>query len=410
MSLAYDDPDGDDEFGDMHTTVLDVASRSVIGGKAMSPGFQTWTHDHSEMIGSTYKGGMPGPGMMMGGNKAFAIFDDNGQNLITSDALPSGMLGTQQSLSADDGTLVFVVPSTVSGYGISMAGDHHFFGGSLYLASYNTTTNALGTPVPLIQSTGTAPSATNFYYPDIAPNNSFVVFNEAPSGDAFYNVNARVKLLHNPSVANAQPIDLPALNVADGLTNSWPRWSPVVQTYKGHKILWVTFSSNRDYGLHLTNKGFPNCYPPESPSYDTPQPLSKQGVTYTDCAQPQNLDGGRHRRPGSLPRREGPQLPRLLAAVPGRDLAQPLAAVGPANPGQPDARRRHARQRRTRRRQLEQHHLQHQHLLQRRLHLRRGRREVRGELAALLHGHGVLPRDLRARVRAVTPRRRSSTA
>ena len=52
-------------------------------------------------------------------------------------------------------------------------------------------------------------------------------------------------------------------------------------------MLWVTFSSNRDYGLHLVNQGFDNCYPPESPDYDQPQPLSKQGVTYENCAQPQ---------------------------------------------------------------------------------------------------------------------------
>ncbi len=41
-----------------------------------------------------------------------------------------------------------------------------------------------------------------------------------------------------------------------------------MQTYKGHKILWVTFSSNRDYGLHLVNQGagFKRCYPTESPA------------------------------------------------------------------------------------------------------------------------------------------------
>jgi hypothetical protein len=243
------------------------------------------------MIASTYKAPMPMPGMMpppmMGEDESFAVFDDNGQNILATDALPTGVQATQPSLSADDGTLVYVVPSSNTMYGISTAGDHHFYGGSLYTSTFDATTNALGTPSLLIASTGTPPSALNFYYPDIAADNSFVVFNEAPSGDAFYNVNARVKLLHLPAKANAQPIDMPALNVADGLTNSWPRWSPVVQTYKGHRLLWVTFSSNRDYGLHLSNDGFPNCYPPESPSYDQPQPLSKMGVGYEDCAQPQ---------------------------------------------------------------------------------------------------------------------------
>ena len=60
-----------------------------------------------------------------------------------------------------------------------------------------------------------------------------------------------------------------------------------VEGETGHKVLWLTFSSNRDYGLHLVNHGFDSCYPPESPNYDTPQPLSKQGVTYNSCAQPQ---------------------------------------------------------------------------------------------------------------------------
>ncbi len=287
ISLATDDPDGDDEFGDIHTSVLDVATRTVVGGMQMSPGFQTWTHDHSEMVASTYQMGM---------NKSFAIFDDNGQKVLATDPLSMGMgmgmMGTMQAtqpnLSADDSTLVYVVPPDDMTYGISMAGDHHFFGGSLYLSTFDATTYALGTPTPFLLSTGTPPNAINYYYPGIAPDSSFVVFNTAPSGDAFYNVNARVQLLHLPGVSGAQPIDLPALNVANGLTNSWPSWSPIVQTYKGHRLLWVTFSSNRDYGLHLIgNAGFPNCYPPESPTYDQPQPLSKMGVSYVGCAQPQ---------------------------------------------------------------------------------------------------------------------------
>jgi hypothetical protein len=281
ISLSTDDPDGDDEFGDMKTHVLDVASRTALGGMNVSPGFQTWAHDHSLMIASTYKTAM---------NKSFAVYDNNGATMLASLALPAGMTGTQPDLSKDDATLAFVVPQAGT---ISMFGDHHFLGGSLYLAPFNAPTKALGAPTVLLASNGTV----NYYYPNIAPDGSFVVFNEAtPSmpldggianGDAFYAREARVKLVHLPAQANAMPIDLPALNVMDGLTNSWPRWSPFVQTYKGHKLLWVTFSSNRDYGLRLANKGFDNCYPPESPTYDLPQPLSKAGVTYQGCAQPQ---------------------------------------------------------------------------------------------------------------------------
>ncbi len=279
MALATDDPDGDDEFGDVKTQVLTVPAKVVTGGgKSLSPGFQTFTHDHSKMIASTFKTGM---------NKSFQVFDGDGKTLLATDAFPSGMLGTQPDLSRDDSQLVFVVPAAGT---IEKAGDHHFTGGSLYSATFDASTNAMGAPQLLLDA-----GSNNDYYPAFSPNGTFVVFDQAPqpgntattNDDAFYNRGARVKLLHYPAGNNPTPIDLPALNGQGDLTNSWPRWSPFVQEYKGHKLLWVTFSSNRDYGLHLGNKGFDNCYPPEGPTYDQPQPLSKQNTTYENCAQPQ---------------------------------------------------------------------------------------------------------------------------
>jgi hypothetical protein len=282
MSLAFDDPDGDDEFGDVHTAVLDIPTKSKVGGTAMSPGFQTFMHDASKMIASTNKTDM---------NKGFAIFDGNGANLLATSVLPNGMLGTQPDLSKDDSTLVFVVPGTANNQTtISSAGDHHFLGGALYTSSFTASSNTLGTPTALLA----AASGKNFYYPSFAPDLSYVIFNENDdasaqnnNGDAFYSRKARVKIMHWPTQQGDAPIDLGALNVADGLSNSWPRWSPFVGHFHGHNVLWVTFSSNRDYGLHLTNTGFDNCYPPESPAYDQPQPLSKQNTTYQNCAQPQ---------------------------------------------------------------------------------------------------------------------------
>jgi hypothetical protein len=278
MALATDDPDGDDEFADVKTHVMDVATRTVLGGATMSPGFQTFTHDHTKMIGTTFKTSK---------NLAFAVFDGDGATLLSTQTLAGGIAATQPDLSSDDKTLVYVVPKAGT---IDKAGDHHFKAGSIYTSTFDAATNAVGAPTSLLTAAG-----RNYYYPSFSPNVTFVIMNDAPdaadtatsNGDAFTNRGARVKLLHYPPAASATPIDLPALNVADGLTNSWPRWSPFVQTYKGHKLLWVTFSSNRDYGLHLVNKGFDNCYPPEGPTYDQPQPLSKQNTTYANCAQPQ---------------------------------------------------------------------------------------------------------------------------
>ncbi len=280
MSLMTDDPDGDDEFGDVHTHLMDVATRTVLGGKDTSAGFQTFTHDHAKYIASTFKaakGTMP--------DTAFDVFDGNTGALLGT--MPTGMLATHPDLSRDDASLVFVSPAPGT---IDKSGDHHFKRGSLFTASFDAMANTMGAPTSLL------PAGThNYFYPTFAPDKSFVAFNDAPdvtdsataNGDAFYNRNARVKLLHFPGAAGATPIDLPNLNVADGLTNSWPRWSPFVTHFHGRSILWVTFSSNRDYGLHLVNKGFDNCYPPEGPAYDQPAPLSKQGVSYANCAQPQ---------------------------------------------------------------------------------------------------------------------------
>ena len=302
MSLGTDDPDADDEFGDVTTHLMDVSKKTVIGAKnTISPGFQTFTHDHAKGIATTFKQTKVGAGLLNDAGKpvpppagsptssgvdtSFAVFDGNSSAILALLPLP-GMVGTQPDLSADDKSLVFVVPK--SGTIPANIGDHHFEGGALWWATFDAAGNTLGAPVQLL-----ADPSRNFYYPAISSNGTFVVFNDAPqpgntataNNDAFYNRGARVKLVHFPG--GGAPLDMPTLNAGDGLSNSWPRWSPFVQTYKGHKLLWVTFSSNRDYGLHLVNKGFDNCYPPEGPDYDQPQPLSKKGVTYANCAQPQ---------------------------------------------------------------------------------------------------------------------------
>jgi hypothetical protein len=93
--------------------------------------------------------------------------------------------------------------------------------------------------------------------------------------------------MHFPPQSGDVPLTLTNLNVGTGLTNSWPRWSPALTSYHGHAVLWVTFSSNRDYGLHLKNSGFDNYYPPEGPSYDQPQPASKQNILFDAYAEPQ---------------------------------------------------------------------------------------------------------------------------
>jgi hypothetical protein len=104
----------------------------------------------------------------------------------------------------------------------------------------------------------------NRYYPAIAPDNTFFVFNEStcPAGrlddeDCDMDMDSTATLLGLPFTAGAQPVELKNANapgVADAgktaLTNSYPKWSPFeFQLSETRKLMWLTFTSRRAYGL-----------------------------------------------------------------------------------------------------------------------------------------------------------------
>ena len=65
MALMQDDADADDEYGDVHPLTVNVPTRTATGGGNVSPGFQTFTHDHSLMVATVFSTmGMPPPMMM----------------------------------------------------------------------------------------------------------------------------------------------------------------------------------------------------------------------------------------------------------------------------------------------------------------------------------------------------------
>jgi hypothetical protein len=296
MTYSDDDADSDDEYGDMQGHLIDVASKTIIptsspSGKPLPPDFQTFNHDHSLLLGSD------------GQNAASkTLLEWNGQTGGAPIGMPStgNSRGTQPDWSADDSQVVFVAPTkfaqifTPNPY--SRADDDHFVGGSLYTMSYSN--SAFGAPQPLVMSQG-----ENNYYPSFSPDTpaSFVIFNRVSdpslttdlSQDCFNNPYARVFILSTKS--GSSPIDAAKLNDSGPLTNSWPRWSPFVQMYKGQKLLWVTFSSTRDYGLKVRNHDkVPdatgamvdqiNCFPPDSPQNLTG---SHQQPLPPNCNQPQ---------------------------------------------------------------------------------------------------------------------------
>jgi hypothetical protein len=289
MTYSTDDADSDDEYGDMSGHLLNVGTKGLIvttspSGRPLPPGFQTLTHDAKLVMAST-------------GLTVESVFRT--WNAQTGGApvgqMMTGMRGTQPDWSADDSKIVFVIPTKFATAFAPLpylrGDDDHFLGGSLYTATFDGTN--FGTPAPLVMAT----TAQNNYYPSWSPDSSFVVFNRVDddpasttdlSQDAYNNPLAKVWVLSTTS--GAKPVEAAKLNGDARNTNSWPRWSPFVQTYKGQRLLWVTFSSTRDYGLHVRNHttvgGLPqvNCYPPDSPqnlvgSHTQPLPAN--------CNQPQ---------------------------------------------------------------------------------------------------------------------------
>jgi hypothetical protein len=143
----------------------------------------------------------------------------------------------------------------------------------------------------------------NNYYPSYSPELSYILFNRAPNAgggnacsngfcpnDSFSNPAARLMLI-GATAAGGTPIDLEKANGSPAsspvpLSNSYPRWAPFVQTYKGGKLLWFTFSSTRDYGLRVINHkpGMYQCYPADAA--ETPG-AAHQKPFAAGCQEPQ---------------------------------------------------------------------------------------------------------------------------
>jgi hypothetical protein len=98
----------------------------------------------------------------------------------------------------------------------------------------------------------------NNYYPTYSPDSAWVLFDRcttclSPSSDGGTgsSYDARDAELWVVSAAGGTPIRLARATTANG--DSWPKWAPVVQTYMSNNIMWITWSSRRNYGLRSTD-------------------------------------------------------------------------------------------------------------------------------------------------------------
>jgi len=116
----------------------------------------------------------------------------------------------------------------------------------------------------------------NYYYPAIAPDNAFLVYNRSicssgdDSGDdCNADTNPTARLFGIRLASGASPVELTRANTGGildagkvDLTNSFPKWSPFVfrrtAGEQSSRLMWVTFASKRKFGvrdLPASNRG-----------------------------------------------------------------------------------------------------------------------------------------------------------
>ncbi len=147
---------------------------------------------------------------------------------------------THPDWSPDGKTLVFTL-ATMAGFD----NDLHLKGGSIATATLKADGD-WSKPKVIVKGA----QGVNNYYPSFSPGGQWILFNRS-SGDSYADEDANLFVV---PVAGGKPIALGKINGAKQ-SNSWGRWSPFTQVYKGSVLYWLTFSSVRDYGYKLKNAG-----------------------------------------------------------------------------------------------------------------------------------------------------------
>lgn len=201
--------------------VYDVPTRASLSGD-FGANFGTFSPDNTRVLTSD--------------GARLSLLD--GRSFAAVPGLPADLRGSMPDWSRNGQLVVFSRQRN----GIALFGQPgHGPPGDLLLMRWSG--SAFAMPTTLV----TAGANENNYYPSFAPDDRWVVFNR--SGGTSYNaIDAH---LWATRVDGGAPLRLARADGAGDLGNSWPKFAPFLQTYLGEPILWVTFSSRRDYGLRL---------------------------------------------------------------------------------------------------------------------------------------------------------------
>lgn len=174
------------------------------------------------------------------GSKISWINANSGQ-LLGDAVVPSG---TMPDWSPDGSSIVYARPATPPPFGLAAPG---VASASLEVRPFNG--SGFGAPSVLVPFLG-----GNNYYPSYSPDGAWVAFNRSPGNhNSFENASESDAGLPDGEVwiissKGGSPI---RLDQATQAGDSWPKWAIQTSSYEGGKVLWLTFSSRREYGLRL---------------------------------------------------------------------------------------------------------------------------------------------------------------
>jgi hypothetical protein len=120
--------------------------------------------------------------------------------------------------------------------------------GNIYRVPWNDRKGGDAKPVM-----GAATAEFNEYYPATSPDDRFIAFTRVPLDlDSHHNPKAENFVVPSDggTAVRFKANDPPACSgkTSPGITNSWPKWAPVVNRAGGKTYYWLTFSSTREDG------------------------------------------------------------------------------------------------------------------------------------------------------------------
>ncbi|HVT10117.1 MAG TPA: hypothetical protein VHO67_21800 [Polyangia bacterium] len=117
--------------------------------------------------------------------------------------------------------------------------------GDLYMVDYGNRAGGKAQPVA-----GAATKQWSEFYPALSPDDAIIAYTRLPDGESSYdNAKSEIMLVDAKGGTPVRPVaNDPGTcqgHASPGVTNSWPKWSPVASTASGRTYYWIIFSSTR---------------------------------------------------------------------------------------------------------------------------------------------------------------------